>query len=479
MQCLSRINARACESFTRPALISVDANGDVCSFTWPQLQAEVVATVSEIDRQGFHVGDRLVHAEGNSARGVVIALASLIAGTIEVPLDPSLSHPQFDDFCQRVQGRWWSNKQSAEYRVDAPESRVASFQRREQAFSSDQPALILFTSGSSGQPKGVVLSRKNLFTNAQAKLTAVHQTEVDVRLTILPLWHAYARTCDLMTWLLSGCTLAIDHGWNGWQRLAPLVFPTLINTVPSFAARLMVTEIDSPAASKLRLLGCGGAAMTTELFEQFGRRRITVIQGYGLTETSPVVCSASPWNARPGFVGTPVSGCSTRISHEGVLEVAGDGVMIGYWNDPVATQARIRDGWLSTGDCVEVDPQDGQFKILGRVDDRMTLSNGRKIFPGPIEAKAMTIPAVRHALVVPEDRHVALIIDHDAQHAEPNDLLAQLDEVMQNLPEWQRPRRIQLLEKPFSEFAGAITQKGTLCRPMALRFAAEQLKTEN
>jgi long-chain acyl-CoA synthetase len=171
------------------------------------------------------------------------------------------------------------------------------------AYSPDQPALILFTSGSSGQPKGVVLSRKNLFTNAYAKLSAVPQDEADVRLTILPLWHAYARTCDMMTWLLSGCTLAIDHGWNGWQRLAPVVFPTLINTVPSVAARLMATAIDSPAACKLRLLGCGGAAMTTELFAQFGRRRITVIQGYGLTETSPVVCSRIAMECATGLRG--------------------------------------------------------------------------------------------------------------------------------------------------------------------------------
>jgi hypothetical protein len=86
----------------------------------------------------------------------------------------------------------------------------------------------------------------------------------------------------------------------------------------------------------------------------------------------------------------------------------------------------------------------------------------------------MTIPGVRHALVQPEDRHVALIIDRDTQPTGPDDLLAQLDKVMQDLPDWQRPRRIQLLDKPFSEFAGAITQKGTLCRPIAQKVAAAQ-----
>ncbi len=163
----------------------------------------------------------------------------------------------------------------------------------------------------------MTLSYDNLFQNASGKLLAVPQTPGDVRLTLLPIWHAYARTCDLITWLLSGCSLAIGFGFADWLRLAPIVRPTLINTVPSMAQRIADTEFASRSTSRLHLLGCGGAAMSEALFDPFTDRGITVIQGYGLTEASPVICSATPQNARPGYVGCPIAGCETRITKRG------------------------------------------------------------------------------------------------------------------------------------------------------------------
>ena len=479
MNCLSILKQRAGESITRPALVGVDSGGRVVRHTWRDLFAQVLVTIRRIDRQGFSVGDRVVHSFGNTCSGVIVALASLVKGTIEVPLDPKATLQEREALLRLVDGRLLEGEgefDQPEECVDVSPSNawVSELITQESGLSPDHAALILFTSGSTGKPRGVLLSRGNLFSNAQGKLAAVPQTREDVRLTVLPLWHAYARTCDLMTWLITGGTLAIGQGWDGWETLATEVTPTLINTVPSLASRLRDEAFDTPATRSLRLLGCGGAAMTTELFDDYRQAGITVIQGYGLTEASPVVCSASPWNARAGVVGLPVMGCQSRINDAGCLEVAGTGVMIGYWQDDEATASKICAGWLQTGDCAEVDPFDGQYRILGRSDDRITLSNGLKFFPGPIEQRLGLHPSIRHAILLPHDRHVTLYLEvSDAVEFDSaisgQALLADVERMLNAFPAWQRPREVHLLSRPISDIAGALTAKGTLCRPIVLK----------
>ena len=449
-----------------PALVFVDSRGEARHYSWRTLIAEVATAVRSIDRQGFVPGDRLVHAFGNTNRGVVIAIASMIVGTIEVPLDPSANADAQQLQCDFVDGRWFHGPTSD--LQTQPGDSVDWLKHREQSLKPDHPAIILFTSGSTGEPKGVTLSRNNLFTNASAKLLAAPQAIADVRLTVLPLWHAYARTCDLMTWLLSGCTLAITQGWEGWQYLSPIVQPSLVNTVPSFASRLFSQTADSPGASNLRLLGCGGAAMTAELFGSIADRGVTVIQGYGLTEASPVVCSATPKNSRPGLVGQPIVGCETRICADGQLSIRGPGVMLGYWNDPCATRKKINEGWLETGDCVEIDPDHKQYRIVGRMDDRITLSNGLKFFPGPMEQLVVGLTGVVHAILIPDDRHVDLFIDIAQTIGPPEEFSHAIRHALTAFPAWQHPRHIYVLPKPFAEHHHATTAKGNLCRPLAI-----------
>jgi long-chain acyl-CoA synthetase len=473
MKCLSILKQRAGESITRPALVGVDSDGRIVHHTWRDLFARVLATIRLLDRQGFSSGDRLVHACGNTRWGVIVALAALAKGVIEVPLDPKSAQHERETLLRLVDGRLFESE--CEFDAVSPSDAWVSEQIDQEAkFPHDHPALILFTSGSTGTPRGVLLSRRNLFSNAEGKLAAVPQAPDDVRLTVLPLWHAYARTCDLLTWLIRGGTLAIGQGWHGWEMLATEVTPTLINTVPSLASRLRDEAFDTPATRSLRLLGCGGAAMTAELFTDYCQAGITVVQGYGLTEASPVVCSASPWNARAGVVGVPVSGCQTRIDDAGCLEVAGPGVMIGYWQDDEATANKIRGGWLQTGDCAEVDPGDGQYRILGRSDDRITLSNGLKFFPGPLEQRLGLHPSIRHAVLMPQDRHVSLFLDaiQSESATSGQSLLADVERMLEVFPAWQRPREVHLLSRPISEIAGAITAKGTLCRPVVMKALA-------
>lgn len=492
--------------------------------SWGELAQQVQQLAAELHAAGFVPGDRLVHASGNSGCGVLIALASLAIGTIEVPLDPATDPATAQALAQAVGGRWWHRSRHSRSAVKqgsrhaprvvsqpaadmpTPAAAAAALLQLHAQRRAEEPALILFTSGTGGKSKAVTLSRHNLASNAATKLQAVPQSPQDLRLGLLPICHAYARTCDLGTWLLSGCGLALTSGWEGWQRVAPAVRPTLVNTVPSVAARLLsdLPEVAAepgtaaaqasrrawqqasrqawrrrPEVSRLRLLGCGGAALPAADFARFAALGVTVIQGYGMTEAAPVICSATPHNPRPGWVGRPVQGWQTRIDDDGRLWVRGDGMMIGYWNDPEETSRRVVDGWLDTGDLVEVDPADGQLRILGRADDRITLPNARKIHPGPIEQRVLGLPGVLHALLVPSGRHVELWIDVAPRwRSQPVDWAAQVARLLGDLPSWQRPRRVRLFAVPLAEIPGALTRKGTPVRAQVIRSGLLQASSE-
>jgi len=471
------------------ALIYSTEDGHLAHLTWSKLAQAAHGLCLRLSDHGLQPGDRFVHRLGNSVDGVLVALASAALGTIEVPLVPTvdrLSDGLADQaVIDHVGGAELPDEICRDLLAFGRTSLAAATKcaedllDRQSRHSPDSPALILLTSGTSGRSKAVTLSRRNLSVNAAAKLAAVPQTVEDTRLTLLPLCHAYARTCDLGTWLLSGSKLAVTSGWDGWTRFAPELRPTLINTVPSIAMRLLQVPATSPEMSRLRLVGCGGAALDAEAFEQFRRRGITVIQGYGMTETSPVICSATPENARAGFVGAPVAGWQTRIDADGRLAVRGECAMIGYWEAADATARPSVDGWIDTGDIVEVDRVDGQFRILGRADDRITLSNGRKLYPLLIEQRVLSIPGIRHAIVCAADRHTELWIDvqrgdiaddffHAEQQGEAEPWDDRVAKQLHDLPSWQRPRRIFVMPQSLAEMPGILTAKGTPVRPRVI-----------
>lgn len=473
-----------------PALLFGRDQQTLDSVTWGELAWLVSRAAARLEREGFRRGDRWVHALGNSPAGVVAMLASLTQGVVEVPLDPGLPLIEKQRLAAGVGGRClsgdWSPSDVVGPKVShgggrslsrqPSRSATAILRRLLEAAHSEPtgldlvPALILHTSGSLGSSKPVALSRQNLLTNAQAKLGAVPQGSDDLRLTLLPIWHAYARTCDLGTWLLSGCRLAIGLGWEGWQCFAPRVRPTLVNTVPSLASRLLEQPEASPQFGRLKLLGCGGAALLPEDYGRLRRRGIAVIQGYGLTEASPVICSATVANSRVGYVGRPVQGWETRIDTEGRLSVRGPGVMLGYWNQRLERPEPLSDSWLDTGDLVEVDADDGQYRIVGRADDRITLSNGRKVDPGPIERRVQAVAGVRHAFVMGRGRHLEIWLDLEPTLLGGQDGVEQVKACLEEFPAWQRPRLIRVMPRPLGEVPHALTAKGTLIRKRVLQW---------
>ena len=221
----------------------VESTGDsTMEVSWRDLAILVDASTHQLAAQFAQdpaLPRHLGHASDNTLSDLVIALASMSLGAIEFPFDRRLPAGEIERRWSRI-GGLWIDQQLREQLADLRVASLISPPPIETGcVDPDAPSLVLWTSGTTGTPRGVTLSTRNLFGNAAAKLGAVPQTADDVRLCVLPLSHAYARTCDLGTWLLSGCVLALTMGYAGLRRLAPAVRPTLINVVPSLAYRML------------------------------------------------------------------------------------------------------------------------------------------------------------------------------------------------------------------------------------------------
>ncbi len=439
-------------------------------FTWAELGSRVAQTTDALCAylHAHSANNRhVLYHHRNQFSDICISLACGLAGFVEVPIDARRNDVHGEWVRRQLAGVWLDDAfvEKATNALSSATNAARKFDRYVQDIQDEQPALVLWTTGTVAEPKGVILSHRNLFGNALAKLNAVPQTTDDVRLTTLPLSHAYARTCDFGTWLLSGSTLVLSLGYRGWETIARRYPPTIANVVPSLAYQIL-NMANGQATSRLNLLGVGGAPLRDQAFEELRARRITVIQGYGLTETSPVICSATPQNAAPGLVGTPVDGWEVQL-RGGRMFVRGPHVMLGYWNDDDATRARLsRDGWFDTGDLAELDEATGQYRIVGRADDVVVLPNGYKLHPRDIESWVEDLPGVEHALVLlhPSTDELQLWLDVETNFV-IDDVARQLSRVATPL----RPKTISTFNPRLTVDKGELTFKGSLRRDTVLR----------
>jgi long-chain acyl-CoA synthetase len=302
---------------------------------------------------------------------------------------------------------------------------------------SSRLATIVYTSGTTGKPKGVMLSHSNILTNAYACLDVFVLNSDDLLLSFLPLSHAFERTLGYYLTVMTGATVAFARSIALLSEDLQTIKPTLLISVPRIYERiytaintkldegpplrkklfyfavnvgwarflhqqgrgnwqpsfLLWPILDKLVASKLlqRLGGrlrsamSGGAALSPEIARVFVALGLPVIQGYGLTETSPVISGNHPDNNFPETVGTPLRGVEVRLGENNALLVKGPNVMMGYWNNPEATSAMIdTDGWLNTGDIASFS-KTGHISITGRVKEIIVMSNGEKLPPADIE----------------------------------------------------------------------------------------------
>jgi long-chain acyl-CoA synthetase len=273
-------------------------------------------------------------------------------------------------------------------------------------------ALILYTSGTTGKPKGAMLTHRNLLSNAQAIIQLAEFGPQDVMMSVLPLFHVFGSTVCMVAPLLAGTPIVLVPKFDP-RRLLPTIQQhkvTILAGVPSMYALLLRTPLTAQDISSLRLCVSGGAALPGEILRTFKNKfGIPLIEGYGLTETSPAAVFNPPRGVqKAGSIGLPIPGVEVQVHDSkdlplpplqvGEIAIRGPNVMKGYYNLPRATAETIRNGWLYTGDLGYQD-DDGYFFIVDRAKD-VIIKGGLNVYPRELEEVLTAHPKIAEAAVV-------------------------------------------------------------------------------
>ena len=406
--------------------------------TWAEVDADVQRVAGGLRRAGVGAGDRVVQFAPNSYGWILTDLAVLSLGAVHVPLHRTLSTQQASELLQRSAAALLVTSDND---ADLLHSETPHVTHDQLATGDASPvdakirpndlATILYTSGTTGEPRGVMLSHQNLVSNTVATTIAAGTGPEETRLCFLPLSHIYARTCDLYSWLYGGTRLVLAESRETIVQDCQLAQPTALNGVPYFFQKIahqLLSAGKTPEPDVLQqLLGgnlkrcfCGGAAVAPEVEALFEEQGLPLLTGYGLTETSPVVSVSSLENYCPGTVGRPLENLEVKLADDGEVLVRGPSVMLGYWQDEAATAAAIVDGWFHTGDLGETDAA-GNVRIVGRKKEIVVLSTGKNVAPARVEQLLAGSPLVEYVCVVGDGQKclAALIVPNpDALRAE-------------------------------------------------------------
>jgi long-chain acyl-CoA synthetase len=329
--------------------------------------------------------------------------------------------------------------------------------------ADEDTAVILYTSGTTGKPKGAELTHAGLTSNARTtQETLLEGSPDDVIMGCLPLFHVFGLTCSLNAGVLAGSCLTLIPRFEGSKALSVVQRDrvTVFEGVPTmFSAMLHAPDRDDHDMSSLRLCVSGGSAMPVEVMRSFEETfGCIVLEGYGLSETSPVASFNHPHAERkPGSIGTPIRGVELRLVDDdgkdvaagdvGEIAIRGENVMKGYWQRPEDTAKAIPDGWFRTGDLARVDDE-GYYSIVDRKKE-MIIRGGYNVYPREIEEALYEHPAVAEVACI-GIKHPELGEEVAAAVALKPGQTAEVDELRQfvkaRVAAYKYPRRIWLVD---------------------------------
>ncbi len=329
------------------------------------------------------------------------------------------------------------------------------------ARADDDTAVILYTSGTTGSPKGAELTHANLHRNAVvATTTLLDLGPDDVVMGCLPLFHSFGQTCGLNAAVTAGACLTLIPRFDPTTALKVIERDgvTVFEGVPTMYVAMLHAGADLADTSTLRLAISGGAALPVEVLRGFEQTFGTVVlEGYGLSETSPVASFNTPALRKPGSIGVPIAGVELKLvdaeggetpdGEVGEIAIRGHNVMKGYWQRPDASMAAIRDGWFHTGDMARRDA-DGFYFIVDRKKD-LIIRGGFNVYPREIEEVLYEHPSVLEAAVVgtPHPTHgeevVAAVALRPDAAATPEELR---EYVKARVAPYKYPRRVWLVD---------------------------------
>jgi long-chain acyl-CoA synthetase len=561
------------------------SSGEWRALSWRQTAEQVVRWRDALALEGLKAGDRVGILLRNCPEWVMIDQAALSLGLVTVPFytDDRADNAAYilQDAAVRLlviqdAHRWkrlatavadqrWPERVVLLERAGADEAarQIASADPRvavaadwlpahgadwtQRDGDPDELATIVYTSGTTGRPKGVMLSHGNILTNAHASLTLIDVYAEDVFLSFLPLSHTLERTGGYYLPMMAGAAVAYARSvaqlGDDLQRVRPTVIiavprvfervyqrindqlrdrPAPLRWLFNLAVKVGWTEFEhsqgrgqwhprlllwpllrrrvaAPVLAKLggrlRAAVSGGAALPDGVARFFIGLGLPLLQGYGLTETSPVIAVNPLQDNRPNSVGVLLHGVQARIGDGDELQVKGPGVMLGYWNNHAATaQVLGGDGWLRTGDQARIEGR--HLFITGRIKDILVLSNGEKIPPADMEMAISLDPLFDQVLVIGEGRSylTALLVLNadlwtglareyrlDPEQSESlrderllRAMLHRIREVLADFPGYAKIRRVTLMLEPWSIDNGMMTPTMKIKRNQVLsRYDAE------
>jgi long-chain acyl-CoA synthetase len=464
----------------RPAYWSRSSEG-LTSLKYSELGRRVSSIAAGLVQLGFQPGTRVGIYSHSSPEWGIVYMAILAAGGVVVPLDPQLKLLELRTIIHKAEMGYlfcvdstyqdlvqlkaitapYPEIISIDAAGDAPEAEELTLAQIEQlgsdrtyvppAVDPDSMAVLIFTSGTSSTPKGVMLSHANIIADIEAIKPRFRIGTDDRFLSVLPLHHTLEATCGFLFPLLTGASILYAQSFKSSEILADIksVRATVMCGVPllyekmysglqrSLAKKRLATRLyvdfgqklaglskwffdvsvgrlifrslrDRAGLDSIRILVSGGAAINPKISQFFNNLGITLIQGYGLSETSPVLSVNSSEDNNYASVGKPLDGIEIRIldpNDAGIGEIAARGrmVMLGYFKNEEATRAVMKDGFFRTGDLGYLD-RDGHLHITGRMKNVIITSAGKNIYPEEIEVVLDSLPFIQESVVVPRKR---------------------------------------------------------------------------
>jgi len=547
-------------------------------YTWAQIDRQIARWQAALERDGLTAGDRVAVMLRNSHEWVIFDQAALGLGLIVVPLYTqdrcdNVAYILNDANCKVLllgtNEQWKAFAPVRDHlgclvRILTVEAQpAATAERRLQSVEQWLPdeggatrhvprdpaalATIVYTSGTTGRPKGVMLSHRNILTNAAACLQVMTIEPRDLFLSFLPLSHTFERTCGYYLTIMSGSTMTFARSVQQLGEDLQQVRPTVLISVPRIYERiytgiksklddasklkqklfalavdigfarfeylqgranwrlsfllwplldaLVARQVLARLGGRLRAALSGGAALSPEISRVFIALGLNVLQGYGMTETSPVACANRPQDNVPASVGKAVPGVEIRVGDKDALMIKGPNVMLGYWNNEEATRAMIgADGWLNSGDTARID-EGGHVFITGRLKEIIVMSNGEKIPPVDIEAAISNDTLFEQVMLIGEGKPYLSVLttlnrrqwekfaaehgfaaDAAAVHepAVEKALLARIAALMKEFPGYAQVRRIHATLDAWTVDNGLLTPTLKLRRSRVMeKFKAE------
>jgi fatty-acyl-CoA synthase len=397
---------------TTPTRVAIDSDGR--ELTYGELDERSEALAAQFLERGLARGDRVATLTANSPEHVIVFFACAKAGLTLLPLNWRLAAAELTYMLEDAEPKLFlvapeheaaaaATDREYEHLADASGARHQTWPV-ETAVSDDDPLLLVYTSGTTGRPKGALLTQANCFwTNLSFDLVAGVGGE-DVVLQVLPQYHVGGWNVQALLAWWKGARVILERVFDAGRCLRLIEEKRVTTMMGVPAIYLFIAQdpaFEDADLSSLHSAVVGGAPMPETLLETWHRRGVAVIQGYGLTEAAPNVLCLPPEDAvrKRGYAGKPYPLVEVRLSDEGELQVQGPNVFASYWRNEEATRAAFTDdGWLRTGDIAERDDK-GFYRIRGRLKD-MYISGGENVYPAEVENVLTEHAAIMDAAVV-------------------------------------------------------------------------------